>query len=139
MTNNIITKEQAVEDLRNRVHFVNQARAANMLNKIKGKPHSLYKVQRGFAVLPFNVPRMPESLTYYKNAIDELLSPEGCIGLRIYPAMDANNQFALLLVAVDEQGDDILGDGGTSLVPGGRFIDEGQTCPPYPRSGRIIS
>jgi len=42
--------------------------------------------------------------------INQILSQPGCIGLRLYNAIDDNNEPKILLVGVDANGDDMTND-----------------------------
>jgi hypothetical protein len=54
---------------------------------------------------------IPESLTYNKNKIMEILSSEDCIGLRVYNALTEDNVVKVVLVGVNSDGKDILETG----------------------------
>lgn len=60
--------------------------------------------------------------------IKELLSQEGCVGLRIYYANDDYEGWRMILVGVDKDGRNlgpIAGDGK------GMLLDGGLPCPPF--------
>jgi hypothetical protein len=55
--------------------------------------------------------------------VESILNQENCIGLRIYNGYDLiNEKISLVLVGVDENGNDLLADG--------IIYDELVTCPP---------
>jgi hypothetical protein len=90
----------------------------------------------------------PHAETFSKEIILQLLEQEGAEGLRIYLGQDDQNIVRMVLVGVDEQGNDLLPDnepadepaGGAhaqlklSATPAGKgrqIVEEGQRCPPY--------
>lgn len=50
-----------------------------------------------------------------KSALNALLEQSGCVGLRYYYGLDANNSPTLVLVGVDAEGNDIIGEGKICL------------------------
>jgi hypothetical protein len=66
--------------------------------------------------------------------IQEILSQESCIGIRMYYALDDNGDRQLLLVGVDSTGEDILPASGGKTNDGGGIIGDASfpcpnTCP----------
>ena len=51
---------------------------------------------------------LPTSETFDRAAFDQLLSQEGCVGIRIYYGMDEESNVKLVAVGVDKNGQDIL-------------------------------
>ncbi len=139
-TASTITQEQAMTDLLSRTHFIEPAKAANMVNKLRIKTNPVGKVKRSFSVLPVNVPELPQSITFNKAAIEILLNLPDVAGIRLFPAVNSTNQFSFVLAGVDGSGEDILtapaGPGQNGVVR--VMVDEGQTCPPYPGSKRTF-
>lgn len=68
--------------------------------------------------------------------IKQLLAEEGCVGIRIYYALDENGQRQLLLVGTDSKGEDLLPAPGGRTDEGGNIIaDYSLPCPSYCGSG----
>jgi hypothetical protein len=140
---NIIAKknsaEQAMQALLARKHHVEQETASGMVKKFKIFLTKLATAKKNGGDLPKNVPDLPTFITYNKKAIQKLLKNPECAGLRIYPAINADNFMTLVLVGVDESGDNMLES--TLLASKAKSsaktittltVDEGQMSPPYP-------
>jgi len=71
---------------------------------------------------------LPNSETFNRNALDTLLAIEGCEALRIYYGMDENSKVHAIMVAVNEDNEDILPQDNlvseTAVI-----VEEGQRCP----------
>jgi hypothetical protein len=64
--------------------------------------------------------------------IQQLLNEAGCVGIRIYYALDDEGNKKLLLVGVDENGDDLIPSETESLDGEGNIIlDYSWPCPDY--------
>ena len=135
------TQADTLQDLKVRQHAINQTSAAAMVKKYKTLRNKVEKVKKGYKALPLAMPDLPLFLTFKKEAIAGLLEPANCVGLRMYPAINKQQMLTMVLVGVDEQGENILGKGSglagaktnnlaTNSTSG--LLDEGQTCPPYP-------
>ena len=81
---------------------------------------------------------LPTCETFDRAALDQLLSQEGCVGIRIYFGMDEDLNVNLAIVGVDENDHDIqpatsgvenLTRGDTTDVPV-VGVGSGQRCPP---------
>ena len=131
-----ISSEQAMQDLAARKHHVDQTTAAAMVKKYKSFRTKLASAKKNGGDLPANVPDLPTFITYNKKAIQNLLKKSDCAGLRIYPAINADNALTLVLVGVDEAGENILASTllAKTAAKGatGTTVDEGQMSPPYP-------
>ncbi|MEP7238743.1 MAG: hypothetical protein ABI685_12785 [Ferruginibacter sp.] len=71
---------------------------------------------------------LPLSETFNKNDIELLLAQDNCEALRIYYGMDSNLKLHAVIVAVNEDNEDILPSTGLNLVED-IIIEEGQRCP----------
>ena len=135
-TSKKISSEQAMEDLLSRKHHVNKDTAAAMVKKYKSFRTKLASAKKNGGDLPANTPDLPTFITYNKKAIQNLLKSSECAGLRIYPAINADNGLTLVLVGVDQAGENILES--TLLAKANAktvtttTVDEGQMSPPYP-------
>lgn len=69
---------------------------------------------------------LPLSETFNRNAFDTLLAKEGCEGIRIYYGMDENLKVHAVIVAVNEDNEDILPDQDSEAT---HVVEEGQRCP----------
>lgn len=73
---------------------------------------------------------LPLSETFNRADIDLLLAQEGCEAVRIYYGMDTNLKMHAVLVAVNEQNEDILPtQQENSLSQEDIILEEGQRCP----------
>lgn len=68
---------------------------------------------------------LPQAERFDKQHVLDLLNQENCEGLRVYYSMDESQNFHMLLVGVDSEGEDII-DANEPLI-----LDEGGKCPPY--------
>ena len=66
-------------------------------------------------------PNESKAVYYSSNVFTELLSQEGCVGIRIYNAIDEDGNMTNVLVGVDSNGDDMYT---------GTLINYGTICPP---------
>lgn len=71
---------------------------------------------------------IPVSETFNRTDVDNLLAQEGAAGIRIYYGMDAENRINAVLVAVNENNQDLIPmttfRGMEALI-----LQEGQRCP----------
>jgi hypothetical protein len=71
---------------------------------------------------------LPLSETFNRNDIDLLLAQTGCAAIRIYYGMDSELQLHAVLVAVNEDNEDMLpstvSNNGEDII-----LEEGQRCP----------
>lgn len=68
-------------------------------------------------------PNETKAVYYSSNVYNDLMDQEGCVGIRIYNALDANGNMTNVLVGVDEHGNDLFK---------GRVYDSGDRTPPAP-------
>jgi hypothetical protein len=59
---------------------------------------------------------------FHRASVDELLRQPGCAGLRLYPGRNADGSAAIVLVAVNEQGNDMTD---------GIILERQYPCPPF--------
>ena len=78
-----------------------------------------------------NNPDLPKSYFIGTNKLNELLSQDEVIGVRIYPGLDkATNKVNLVLVGVDQTGEDLTN---------GVIVDHLVICPPLcPKDTKLI-
>lgn len=128
-----ISAEQAMEDLKSRKHHVEADAASSMVKKFKSFRTKLVSAQKAEGVVPKNTPELPLAVTYNKKAIQSIMKIPGVAGLRIYPAINADNALTFVLVGVDESGENIAGSATMAKgVTTTNTVDEGQMSPPYP-------
>lgn len=72
---------------------------------------------------------LPLSETFNKSDILILLEHPESAGLRIYPGMDQENKVHAVLVAVNENNEDLLPNAGMLTDDDPVIIQEGQRCP----------
>ena len=67
---------------------------------------------------------LPQAELFDKQHVLDLLNQNNCTGLRVYYSMDETQNFHLLLVGVDTEGEDIIHSNDPQI------LDEGIKCPP---------
>ena len=67
-----------------------------------------------------------------KSAMNTLLEQDGCIGFRYYYGLDASNSPVLVLVGVDSEGNDIIGERKVCL-------DHPTTCPNFCSEANLLN
>lgn len=75
---------------------------------------------------------LPLSETFRAEAIRSILAVPGCAGVRLYYGMDENDKVHLIVVAVNENNEDILPEANTQAqneedIP---ILEEAFRCPP---------
>ena|SRR5687767_8748413 len=61
-----------------------------------------------------------KSIFYGKNKLNDLLDQQGCVGIRIYKAIDGEGVPVMVLIGTDEDGNDLLD---------GYVLERGVPCP----------
>lgn len=138
-----ISHEQALKDLEKINHRIAYEKAAGMVETFRNYVESLTPKTGSDAR-----PTVPSFLTFHRNTIQEILDKPGCVGLRMYPAINENKSFTMVLVGVDGEGENLVvkptapdataaktaSAQSVSAVsaPSGSY-DEGQQGPPYPK------
>ena len=82
---------------------------------------------------------LPTCETFDRSAFDQLLSQDGCVGIRIYYGMDKESNVKLVVVGVDEKDQDMVGSNSKmEKIKSVEITDEpvlalsdGLRCPPY--------
>jgi hypothetical protein len=79
--------------------------------------------------------------TFNRDLFDTLLAIPACAGIRIYYGMNADLTVHAVIIAVDDNGDDILPDSNEKANDGGggSIGEEGQRCPPYCPDGSPLN
>lgn len=70
------------------------------------------------------------SETFNLADVNSMLAIPGAAGLRAYYGMDENDIIHLVLVAVDEDGNDLVPSSNTSLNGDPLILEQGIRCPP---------
>ncbi len=65
-----------------------------------------------------------------KGYIEQIFAQEGCVGMRIYYALDGNGQKQLIIVGVDENGNDLYN---------GLIAERSQMCPTYCSAANLLN
>jgi hypothetical protein len=73
----------------------------------------------------------PQCETFGVDAITRLLATRGCVALRIYYGMKANNEVDAILVAANEAGEDILPDLALSETDEPVILEDSLRCPDH--------
>ena len=102
-------------------HLVTLAAAIDLTTDFRSNRNSI--LQTGFQ----NQDILPLSETFNVDDINLLIGQTGCAAMRIYYGMDENSKLHAVLVAVNEDNEDIL----PSLVSDNDdiILEEGQRCP----------
>jgi hypothetical protein len=138
-----ITAVAAMQELTQTKHGISREVANAMLKRYNSFRKKMHTAKRSGAGIPAEVPSLPICLTYNKSAIYQLMKLPGCIGIRIYFGINQKQQLSLVIVGVDEAGDNIVtgSASGASRVEialtdeNVGILDEGQASPPYPPKG----
>ncbi len=69
--------------------------------------------------------------TINKAAIEALLAKQGCSAIRLYYGMNDDLQLRPILVAVDQNDEDILPNTGNNDEVGTDIVDDALRCPPW--------
>ncbi len=75
-------------------------------------------------------PMVVKSHYYGRDTLDQILAQPGCTGIRVYYAINDNRERDLLVVGVDNKGNNML-PASAGLAPGDMSImDNSYPCPP---------
>jgi len=84
-------------------HSVSQDQVKKLTSHYEKKKDSILKKKfHGKAILP-------TCETFDRRAFDQLLSQDGCVGIRIYFGMDEESNVKLIVVGVNEKDHDMVG------------------------------
>jgi hypothetical protein len=75
--------------------------------------------------LPGNPEAIPDSETFNRKHIEQLLNQPGCTSIRIHFGMDDRDNLKLMITASNEKDEDLLKDNDTSV------LEDGLRCPPH--------
>jgi hypothetical protein len=117
-----------------KVHVISFPKAAELITGFNSGKIELGRQLKDTSYLnkSFN---MPIAEKFNRDAIAQLLNEKGAKGLRIYLGKDSVGQVRMVLVAVNEKGNDITGDFGKIMKYTGNSSDQpvameaGQRCP----------
>lgn len=116
-------------NLKNLNHEISLRQAIEMTSRYRKEKKSILREGVRADTLPF-------SETFSKSAFEALTAEPGCVGIRCYFCMDAENNVRVLFVGVNENNEDILPKDETK--PTAMIAEVGQRCPPVcPRSGPL--
>lgn len=104
-------------------HFITLNNAVEMTGRYRSDKEAI------LATAYQNQNILPNSETFNRNAFDTLLATEGCAGIRIYYGMDENLKLHAILVAVNEDNEDLLPQQNSLTVTDPPIVEEGQRCP----------
>jgi hypothetical protein len=98
------------------------------------KMTTLYREMKSTVIAPSyqNTGILCFSETFNKAAIDKLMQTPNAAALRIYYGMSEDLKLHAILVAVNEDGQDILPSADSTITSeeDGIIVEEGQKCPP---------
>jgi hypothetical protein len=72
---------------------------------------------------------LPICETFKRNAFDDLLSQDGCVGIRFYLGMDDEFKVVLVAVGVNENDEDMLPVSEDFLTDENKILENGYRCP----------
>jgi hypothetical protein len=104
-------------------HFIPLSTAAEMTAKFRGERENILKTE----YQQQNV--LPVAETYDKACFETLLAKADCAGLRIYYGMDENLKIHAIIVAVNENNQDILPSASLAATGDEDIIESGVRCP----------
>jgi type II secretory pathway pseudopilin PulG len=111
-------KQQAlVNALRTVNHQIDVGTASRLIANLKGNVKTNLPTTANAAVLKGN-----RGGVFARSAFDKILSQPGVIGIRTYYAANDDGSSTLVLVGVDDQGQD---------MSTGAFMDNELPCPPF--------
>ena len=87
----------------------------------KGKPIDINDAAAMTKKYRGNHPGQPISTAYDRDLVEKILDQDGCVGLRMYYAQNADDALCLVLVGTDKNGDDLYK---------GELMEWGAPCPP---------
>lgn len=104
-------------------NFISLSQAIDMTSQFRSDKETI------LATAYKNQGILPNSETFNRYAFDTILAIEGCEAVRIYYGMDENLKVHAVIVAVNEDNEDILPDAEENLITENYIIEEGQRCP----------
>jgi hypothetical protein len=105
-------------------HFISLTRGIEMT--------SLYRTQKENILVPALHYKgiLPVCETFNRSDVDTLLAKSGCEAVRIYLGMDETLKVRMLIVAVNQNAEDILPSRiGPSVQQDQDIVEEGSRCP----------
>lgn len=104
-------------------HFISLPEAQGMTKRFRDNKEAVLEASlRHQNILPI-------CETFDKEAFVILLNKPGCVGIRIYYGMDEDLKVHAVIVASDENGNDILTQGPVMLTEENDIIERGNRCP----------
>ena len=106
-------------------HFISLSRGIEMTALYRSQREAILATQyQGMQILPI-------CETFNRDDIDILLEKEGCAALRVYFGMDESYKVKVLIVAVNQDAEDILPSPQSlnSLENEEDIVEEGHRCP----------
>lgn len=103
-------------------HLIDLTTAAGLTTRFRSNCNSILQTQfQSQDILPF-------SETFNRNDMDLLLAQDNCAAVRIYYGMDTDLKLHAVLVAVNEDNEDIL---PSTILNNAEdiIVEEGQRCP----------
>ncbi|TAD81628.1 MAG: hypothetical protein EAY75_17465 [Bacteroidetes bacterium] len=133
-----------LKDLQKRKHSISATSAKEMVANFSRLKAELGKPKKTAVYFDEKDPVFPKSIAINKKALADLLAQPNCVGLRFYPALNAENKFTLVVLAIDAAGENIFQVAEKPAVMAKsrksaalaaqdveQVVDEGQMCPPY--------
>lgn len=103
-------------------HLINLTTAADLTTRFRSNRNSILQTNYQSQDI------LPLSETFNRNDIDLLLAQEDCAAIRIYYGMDTDLKLHAVMVAVNEDNEDIL---PSAILNNAEdiIVEEGQRCP----------
>jgi hypothetical protein len=137
-------RKAGMKDLMKRQHKVGLVAAKEMVANFAVLKAELGKPKKTAVYFDEKDPVFPKSIAINKKALSDLLAQPNCAGLRFYPALNADNKFTLVVLAIDDAGENILpgvdapgamaktASSAVTAAEEEHVVDEAQLSPPFP-------
>jgi hypothetical protein len=102
-----LTIAESADALKAVNHRKDYATCVQMVKKYQKARTRVASAVKAGEPMPPGMPEWPISFSFNKKGIHLLMKKSGCAGLRMYPAIHENGQLTLVLVAFDENGNNL--------------------------------
>lgn len=115
--------------------FINLATATEMTLRFRENSENLLKPEFQ------NQQILPNNETFDRSVIETLLNKPGCSQIRVYSGLDDTLKLHSLIVAVDENGNDIItvANGESTSDEEEDIVENGFRCPPICKPGSPLN
>lgn len=102
-----VPQAAAAGQIQQTTHKLAQSNAIKMVKKFQKVRKELMAAKAKGQAVPAGFPEIGISFAFNAKAIKQLLKKPGAVGIRIYPAVNAENNLTLVLTAFDADGNNI--------------------------------